>query len=196
MKLVESIRRSLYEAERVAEATRNDDRLIEAVAAFAERAATPLEAGGRILACGNGGSLSDAMHFAAECSGRFRAERSPLSALALSDPVAMSAIANDYGFEEVFARQVEALARPGDLLVLLSTSGDSPNLVRAAETARARQVATVALLGRGGGKLHSQVDLPIVVPGATTSDKVQEVHIQLLHACIEALEVRLGVSNL
>lgn len=168
---------------------------LEAVGRFVDLACETLEAGGRLLACGNGGSMADAMHFAAEWTGRFRKDRRALPALALSDPVELTAIANDFGFEHVFARQVEAQAQAGDLLVLLSTSGDSANLLRAAETAKQRGVGVVALLGRGGGKLLPLVDLPIVVPRASSADGVQEVHIQILHACVEAVERRLGLDS-
>ena len=162
---------------------------------FIDLADETLSAGGRLLACGNGGSMADAMHFAAEWTGRFRRDRRALPALALSDPVEITAIANDLGFENVFSRQVEAQARAGDLLVLLSTSGDSENLLRAAEQAREMSVHTVALLGRGGGKLLPLVDVPIVVPRAPNADGVQEVHIQVLHACIEALEHRMNLDS-
>ena len=138
--------------------------------------------------------MADAMHFAAEWTGRFHRDRRALPALALSNPVDLTAIANDLGFEQVFARQVEAQAKRGDLLVLLSTSGDSENLLRAVEQAREQGVGTVALLGRGGGKLLPIVDLPIVVPRASRADGVQAVHIQILHACIEAVEHELGLD--
>jgi D-sedoheptulose 7-phosphate isomerase len=185
-----AIRQALAEAAATLEAFREDEALVEATAAFARLAASVLERGGRLLACGNGGSLSQAMHFAQEWTGRFRRDRRALPALAFSDPTQLSCIANDYGFESVFARQVEAQGRAGDLLLLLSTSGRSPNLVGAAQAARALGVHTVALLGRGGGKLAAEVDLPILVPRATTADRVQELHLHVLHAVIEAVERR------
>lgn len=116
--------------------------------------------------------------------------------MAFSDPTVITCIANDFfGFDEVFARQVEAHGRAGDVLVLLSTSGHSANLLRAAEEARRRRVTTVGLLGRGGGKLRDAVDIAIVVPHATTSDRIQEVHIKVLHAVIEAVEHRMFGMN-
>ncbi len=168
-----------------------DPHAIPAVARFVDAAFATLDSGGHLMACGNGGSMSDAMHFAEEWTGRFRRDRRALPAIAFSDPAQMTCIANDFGFEEVFARQVEAHGRPGDLLVLISTSGNSPNLIRASEEARLRGVTTVALLGRGGGKLLDRVDIPILVPLATTADRIQEVHIQILHAAIEAVERRM-----
>ncbi len=157
------------------------------VALFAEKLAATFRAGGKALSCGNGGSMSDAMHFAEEWSGRYRSERPPLPAIAFSDPGHMSCVANDYGYAEVFARQVQALGSEGDLLLMLSTSGNSPNLLRAAEEARSRGVTTVGLLGKGGGKLLPLCDLPIIVPGET-SDRIQELHIKIIHIVIETVE--------
>lgn len=182
---------ALDEAARVLAALRADDVQRAAIGAFAERARAALEAGGRLFACGNGGSMCDAMHFAQEWTGCFRADRGPLPALAFSDPALLSNIANDYGYEEVFARAIEGHGRPGDLLVLLSTSGDSPNLVRAAARARELGIEVVGLLGRGGGKLAPLCDVSIVVPEARTADRVQELHIKILHAVIEAVEASL-----
>ena len=157
------------------------------VALFADKLAATFRAGGKALSCGNGGSMSDAMHFAEEWSGRYRSERPPLPAIAFSDPGHMSCVANDYGYAEVFARQVQALGSEGDLLLMLSTSGNSPNLLRAAEEARSRGVTTVGLLGKGGGKLLPLCDLPIIVPGET-SDRIQELHIKIIHIVIETVE--------
>ncbi|MBM3990888.1 MAG: SIS domain-containing protein [Planctomycetes bacterium] len=162
---------------------------------FVDAAAATLARGGKLLSCGNGGSMCDAMHFAEEWTGRFRGNRDALPAVAFSDPSQLSCIANDFGFDEVFARQVEALGRSGDLLVMMSTSGNSPNCLRAAEAARARGVTVVGLLGKGGGKLASLVDIPIVVPLAETSDRIQEVHIKVLHIVIEAVERRMFPKN-
>ena len=155
---------------------------------FADAAAATLEAEGKLLACGNGGSMCDAMHFAEEWTGRFRGDRAALPAISFSDPSQLTCIANDFGYEEVFARYVEALGRKGDLLVALSTSGNSPNVLRAVDRARDRGLTTVGLLGKGGGELLSRVDIPIVVPEATTSDRIQEVHIKVLHIVIETVE--------
>jgi D-sedoheptulose 7-phosphate isomerase len=172
-------------------AFRDDPDAIPAVVRFVDAAHATLTAGGHMMACGNGGSMSDAMHFVEEWTGRFRRDRRALPAISFSDPAQMSCIANDFGYDEVFARQVEAHGRPGDLLVMMSTSGNSPNLIRVAEEARLRGVTSVALLGRGGGKLLDRVDVPIVVPHATTADRIQEIHIQILHAAIEAVERRM-----
>ena len=185
------IDRALGDAASALEALRGDPRQLDAIEAFAKRATAAFSADGRILTCGNGGSMCDAMHFAQEWTGRFRNDRWPLPALAFSDPGLLTNVANDYGYEEVFARIVEGHGRPGDVLVLLSTSGNSANLVRAAERARAMEIDVVGLLGRGGGKLAPLCDIAIVVPEAETADRVQEVHIKILHAVIEAVEAAL-----
>jgi D-sedoheptulose 7-phosphate isomerase len=172
-----------------------DDANLVSIAAAAEALAAVLRRGGKILCCGNGGSMCDAMHFAAELTGRFREDRRPLAALALGDPAALSAIGNDFGYDEVFARQVAALGRPGDALVALSTSGGSPNVLRAAEGAREGGVRVVALTGRGGGRLAELADVEIRAPWSATADHAQEVHIQVLHALVVAVEYLLGVSS-
>jgi D-sedoheptulose 7-phosphate isomerase len=185
------VRSAFHEAATTLAAFLSDDENLDAVERFVGTVVTTLHSGFRIFACGNGGSMSDAMHFAGELAGQFRGPRAPLAAMAFSDPTTLSCIANDYGYEAVFSRQVQAQARRGDLLVLLSTSGNSPNMIEAAHAARELGVTTVALLGRGGGKLLSEVTIPILVPHATTSDRVQEVHIKILHVVVEAVEQQL-----
>ena len=151
------------------------------IAAAAEAMIKSLRAGGKIMLCGNGGSAADAQHLAAELVGRYLKDRAPLAALALTvDTSALTAIANDYAFEEVFARQIAGLGRPGDLLLALSTSGDSANVLAAVAAARANGIATVALTGAGGGRLAPLADLAIRVPAAR-SNAVQELHIAVGH---------------
>ena len=189
------IRAAFEEARATLEAFLADDDAMAGVEAFAAAAAETLDAGGRLLSCGNGGSMCDAMHFAEEWTGRFRSDRRPLPALSFSDPSHLTCISNDFGFEEVFARQVEAQGKPGDLLVAISTSGRSPNILRALERARDRGVRSVALLGGDGGPARALAALAIVVPLARTSDRIQELHIKVLHIVIEAVERRLFPHN-
>jgi len=140
-----------------------------------------LKTGGKILICGNGGSAADAQHFAAELIGRFEKERSAFSAVALTtDTSILTAIGNDYGFNRVFSRQVEALGHPGDILLCISTSGNSENLLLAAETAKAKDMKTIGLLGKGGGLLQKNTDLSITVRQNVTA-RIQEAHIFILH---------------
>ena len=162
---------------------------------FVEEARATVERGGKLMSCGNGGSMCDAMHFAEEWTGRFRSDRTPLPAVAFSDPSQLTCIGNDFGYDQVFARYVQAIGRPGDLLVAMSTSGNSPNVLRAVEQAREMDIKSVGLLGKGGGEMAGKVDVSIVVPLATTSDRIQEVHIKILHIAIEAVERALYPEN-
>jgi len=147
-----------------------------------------LEAGGKILACGNGGSASDAQHFAAELVGRYLSERRPLAAVALNaDTSVVTCVSNDYSFEQVFARQVEALGRPGDLLLAISTSGRSPNILEALRAGSRRRLMTAALLGRDGGPAGLLTDLSVVVPSQETA-RIQECHALMIHLLCEALD--------
>ena len=135
--------------------------------------------GGNVFSCGNGGSHCDAMHFAEELTGRYRKNRRALGALALGDASHITCVGNDYGFEHIFSRQLEGLGRKGDLLIGLSTSGNSKNVIHAFEMAKATGIKTVALLGRDGGQLKNLANLAIIIPGST-SDRIQEMHIKLL----------------
>ena len=155
--------------------------LEDEIAAYAELALGAIEAGGKLLFCGNGGSAADAQHLAAEYVVRLEKNRRPLPALALTtDTSVLTACANDLGYDRIFARQVEALGRPGDLLVLHSTSGESENVVQAARIATKAGLSTVALLARGGGRLRSMVDVAIVVPTDRVS-RAQEIHLAIGH---------------
>jgi D-sedoheptulose 7-phosphate isomerase len=173
---------------------RDAERDAGAIAAIARHLADCLRAGGRVLTCGNGGSLCDAMHFAEEMSGRFRDDRPALAVQAMADPTHLTCVANDYGFERVFARGVEAWGKAGDALVVFSTSGNSLNLIAAVEAARARGLSVVGLLGRDGGALKGACNHAIIVPG-TTSDRIQEVHIKVVHLLIELIEKTLFGSR-
>jgi len=176
---VSEVRHALAEQAEVAAHVREE--LAEDIAELARRVVDTLRGGGKLLFCGNGGSAADAQHLAAEYVVRFARERAPLAAVALTtDTSVLTAAANDLGFERVFERQVRALARPGDLLVLHSTSGASENLLRAAEAAREMGVATAALLANGGGSLKDRVDLALVIP-TQSSARAQEMHLTVGH---------------
>jgi D-sedoheptulose 7-phosphate isomerase len=162
--------------------------LAEPIEALALRVLATIEAGGKLMFCGNGGSAADAQHIAAEYVVRFQRERRPLSALALTtDTSILTAAGNDYGFEHVFERQVRAIARPGDLLVMHSTSGESENLLRAADTGRGLGVFTVALLAKGGGRLKDRVDLALVISTDTTS-RAQELQLAIEHIVCDLVD--------
>jgi D-sedoheptulose 7-phosphate isomerase len=194
MKSGEVWRQSLSEASHVLNRFMSDSKQLERCERFGDLLLKTFQSGGRLFTCGNGGSHCDAMHFAEEWTGRYRRDRKPLGALALGDASHTTCVSNDYGFEYIFSRQLEGLARGGDLLVGLSTSGNSANVIRAVECARQMEVGTVALLGRDGGKLKNLVDLAIVVP-AETSDRIQEVHIKIIHTVIEVVERQLFPEN-
>lgn len=146
------------------------------------------ERGNKIILAGNGGSLCDAAHFAEELTGQFRRPRQALPAIALSDPGHLTCVANDFGFDFVFSRGVEAFGKPGDLFIGLTTSGNSPNIIRAFEEAKRRKLETVAFLGKGGGQLKGIADFELIIDGFSTSDRIQEAHMAAIHIIIEQVE--------
>ena len=166
--------------------------LVPAVEAAGRALAERVKAGSKVLTCGNGGSAADAMHLAEEMTGRYRGNRKALPALSLSaDGTALTCIGNDWSFEDIFSRQVEAFGQPGDVLVVFSTSGKSPNILKALEVAKGRKMLRLAALGKGGGLAQSLCDHAIVVPSEDTS-RIQEIHGWIIHAwleCVEAIAV-------
>lgn len=157
--------------------------------------AATFRAGGKALSCGNGGSMCDAMHFAEELSGRFREDRPGYAAIAISDPSHLSCVGNDYGYEQVFARYVQAVGRAGDVLLAITTSGTSRNVVAAAQAARAAGMKVIALTGRAGTPITELADVAIVTPGGRFADRVQELHIKVIHILIELVERELAPGN-
>jgi D-sedoheptulose 7-phosphate isomerase len=161
-----------------------EDRIREA----ADRVAQTFKNGRHVFACGNGGSAADAQHFAAELTGRYQMDRPGYPAVALTtDSSALTSIGNDYGFDEVFSRQLQALSQPGDLLVAISTSGNSANVIRAVEYARNNAIQCIGLLGRDGGKLAAMVDTDLTIAVDSTA-RIQEAHILMLHIICDAFE--------
>ena len=167
--------------------TVTDNEIVARTLISVEKIVHTLRADGKVLICGNGGSHCSALHFAEELTGKFRDDRPPISAIALGEATHTSCVGNDYGFQFGLSRQVEALVRKPDVLVLLSTSGNSENLILAATVAKNRGTQTVALLGRGGGQLKNIVDVPIIFPGET-SDRIQELHMLFLHLIVDLVE--------
>jgi D-sedoheptulose 7-phosphate isomerase len=149
---------------------------------------------GRMFSCGNGGSMCDAMHFAEELTGRFRKERKPLAAMAINDPSHLTCVSNDYGYDVVFSRYLEAWGNAGDVLLAISTSGNSKNVILAVEAAKKKGMKVVGLLGKDGGKLKDLVDVALVVD-SPISDRIQEVHIKCIHIFIEGIERSLFPEN-
>jgi len=147
-----------------------------------------LREGGKIISCGNGGSMCDAMHFAEELTGRYRDDRPSIPAISISDPSHISCVGNDYGFEFIFSRFLEGVGNSGDVLLAISTSGNSKNVLRAAETARRKGVKVIGLTGKDGGKLAELCDVEIRAPRSEYADRVQEIHIKVIHSLIDYIE--------
>ena len=186
---------ALNDARDALDALISNEKTIEAVVAAAGLMADAVEGDGKVMSCGNGGSLCDAMHFAEEMTGRYRSNRRPYAALAISDASHMACVGNDYGYEEVFSRYVEAHCRKGDVLLAITTSGMCRNIVKAAEVARRKGVKVVALTGRDETPITELADVSIVTPAGRWADRVQELHIKCIHLLIELIARRLDKQN-
>ena len=182
------IKAQLKESRRVLDNFLADPSHLQKIEAGAQLFAQTINNGKKIFSCGNGGSHCDAMHFAEELSGRYRDERKALAALAISDPSHISCVGNDYGFSYIFSRYLEGLGQKGDALLAISTSGHSSNVVEAAKTARQLGISVVALTGNNGGKLGSLADVEIRVPHQGYADRIQEIHIKVIHVFILLIE--------
>lgn len=189
------VRAALDEAAAALDRLRADDAMLARIEQAGGLLVTTFTGGGRVYACGNGGSMCDAMHFAEELTGRFRDDRAGYPALAISDPGHLSCVANDYGYEQVFARFIRAHGRAGDALLAISTSGTSKNVIAAAQAARELRMNVIALTGRDSTPLADMADLTIVTPGGKYADRVQELHIKVIHILIELVERRLAPEN-
>lgn len=165
----------------------SDQSNIEKSVDLSERIAVAYNNGNKPLICGNGGSICDALHFAEELTGRYRKNRRALPAIAIADPGHLTCVANDFGYDDVFSRGVEAHGKPGDVFIGLSTSGNSENIIRAVAKAKEMGLYTVGLLGKDGGKLKRVCDTEFIIPGET-ADRIQEVHMMILHVLIEGIE--------
>ena len=152
-----------------------------------------IQNGGKIISCGNGGSMCDAMHFAEELSGRFRDNRRALAAISISDPSHLSCVSNDYGYDFVFSRFIEGLGQENDVLLGISTSGNSKNVILAVEAAKAKGMKTIVLTGKDGGKLAGLADIEIRAPHSNFADRAQEIHIKVIHSLILGIEQSLGL---
>lgn len=169
----------------------NFDRIEQAV----ERITASFHNGGKIIACGNGGSHCDAMHFAEELTGRYRNDRKALPALAISDSSHITCVGNDYGYEYIFSRFIEAHGKAGDIFLGISTSGNSTNVIKALEKARELGMYTIALTGKDGGKIKDICDLEIRAPKSEYADRAQEIHIKIIHSLIDGIEFRMQLTK-
>lgn len=190
----ELIRTSLIEAEQTLASFLADEKTIESIAQAADSCSTSLRNGHKIISCGNGGSLCDATHFAEELTGRYRNNRRPLPAIAINDPAYMTCTGNDFSFNDVFSRYIEGVGCDGDVLLAISTSGNSANIVRAAQQAKVQGMKVIALTSKGLNKLAEVTDIAICAPKAAHSDRIQEIHIKVIHILIQAIESELGLS--
>ncbi|MCF8225295.1 MAG: D-sedoheptulose 7-phosphate isomerase [Bacteroidales bacterium] len=179
---------NLREASEVLEKFLNNDENIDRIEQAAGIMSSSILSGGKIISCGNGGSMCDAMHFAEELTGRFKNDRPALPAISIADPSHITCVANDFGFEQVFSRFVEGIGKKGDVLLAISTSGNSANLIKAAESARELGMRVVALTGKTGGLLSKMSDIEVRVEGGKFSDRVQEIHIKVIHILVDLIE--------
>lgn len=182
------IKKNLEEAQTVLQAFVEDSQQINSIEQAGKMMVEAIQQGKKIISCGNGGSMCDAMHFAEELSGRFRENRKALPAIAISDPSHLSCVANDYGYEFVFSRYLEALGQLGDVLLAISTSGNSKNILNAAAIAQKKGMKIIALTGKTGGKLSQYSDIDIKVPWSGYADRIQEIHIKVIHSLIHYIE--------
>lgn len=190
-----TISQHLAEAADVLNRVLADEYLLSESQKAADLLIAALKGGKKIISCGNGGSHCDAMHFAEELSGRYRDNRPALPAMAISDPSHITCVGNDYGFNHIFARHLEAFGQEGDVLLGISTSGNSANILAAIEMARSRQMKVIILTGKDAGKMKGLADAEIIVPHFGYADRIQEIHIKLIHALIDQIEVGLGYSK-
>jgi D-sedoheptulose 7-phosphate isomerase len=184
----EFIKKHFEEAQSVLSAFVNDPEKMSAVEAAGNAMVHALKNGGKIISCGNGGSMCDAMHFAEELTGRYRDDRPSIAALSISDPSHMSCVGNDYGYQFVFSRYLQGVGREGDVLLAISTSGNSGNVIEAAKVAKEKGITVVGLTGKDGGKLAPLCDVEVRVPWMGYADRVQEIHIKVIHSLIDHIE--------
>lgn len=189
MQILEQIKANFTEAENILEEFIGNENNLKSITRAAELMVHSIKAGGKIISCGNGGSMCDAMHFAEELSGRFRENRRALPALSISDPSHISCVANDYGYDFVFSRYVEALGKSGDVLLAISTSGNSANVLEAIRTAKESGMKVIGLTGKGGGKMAELCDVEIRAPHSEYADRAQEIHIKVIHSLIHCVEM-------
>lgn len=183
-----SIKQHFTEAQSILNQFLANDQNFEALQAAGQLMVDALQQGKKIISCGNGGSLCDAMHFAEELTGRYRDDRKPLAAIAISDASHMACVGNDYGYDFVFSRYLEAVGNTGDVLLAISTSGNSKNVLKAIEVAKQKGIRVVGLTGKDGGKMAGICDVEVRAPHSPYADRAQEIHIKCIHSLIDFIE--------
>jgi D-sedoheptulose 7-phosphate isomerase len=186
--MIETIKTSLKEARSALDRLLSDQTTLTDIESAGKILIETFESGGRVFSCGNGGSMCDAMHFVEELTGRYRKNRKPYAAVAISDPSHLTCVANDFGYDHIFSRYLEGHGKRGDALIAISTSGTSPNVLNAAIIARANDIKVIGLTGRLGSQLTDLSDTCICTPAGAFADRVQELHIKVLHILIELVE--------
>lgn len=193
--MLSHIRNSLEEARRALDAFIDNEATLRNIERAADLLVASFENKGKAFSCGNGGSMCDAMHFAEELTGRYRKNRPGIAAISISDASHISCVANDFGYGHIFSRYIESHGREGDVLLAFSTSGRSPNVIKAAEAAKALGVKVIALTGKPGSQLEALADVCVCAPGGDFADRVQELHIKVVHILIELVERKLAPQN-
>ena len=191
MNSIETARENFLEAQRILSEFISADETFDNIKRAGELLVDAFRSGNKVISCGNGGSMCDAMHFAEELSGRFRDNRKALPAISISDPSHISCVSNDYGYEFVFSRYLEALGNKGDVLFALSTSGNSKNILNAIKVAKEKGIKVIGLTGKDGGAMAGQCDVEIRAPHSKYADRAQEIHIKVIHSLIHYVELEL-----
>jgi len=189
--IINDIKQSFLDAQAVLNDFLANEENFKAIEKAGEAMAESIKNGGKVISCGNGGSMCDAMHFAEELTGRFRDDRPGMAALAISDPSHITCVGNDYGFDYIFSRYVEAMGQKGDVFLGISTSGNSANVINAIKSAKEKGMTVVGLTGKTGGKMAEMCDVEIRVPWKSYSDRVQEIHIKVIHCLIQYIEEKM-----
>lgn len=189
---IELVRHELLESATVLQEFMDDKSNLQKITSAANLLVKSFESKGKVLSCGNGGSHCDAMHFAEELTGRYREDRPPYPAIAISDPSHLSCVGNDYGYEYVFSRFIEGVGSKDDVLFAISTSGNSLNIIRAVEAAKKKQMSVILLTGKNGGQLAGVADVEVRVPHFGYADRIQEIHIKIIHILINLIERSMG----
>lgn len=182
------IKKNFSDALKILEIFSKDEHNMDNILAAGKMLATTFQSENKVISCGNGGSMCDAMHFAEELTGRFRNDRKPFPAIAISDPSYISCTANDYGYDKVFSRFVEAMGNKGDVLLAISTSGNSENVINAVRAAKIKGMKVIGLTGKDGGKMAGLCDIEIRSPKSDYADRAQEIHIKVIHSLIHLVE--------
>jgi len=183
-----SIKNHFEEAQKILAEFLNNEHNFNSIESAGKIMVDAIRSGHKIISCGNGGSMCDAMHFAEELSGRYRDNRRALPALSISDPSHLSCVGNDYGFDKVFSRYIEAVGQPGDVLLAISTSGNSANVLHAISAAKEKDMKVIGLTGKDGGKMAGICDVEIRAPHSQYADRAQEIHIKVIHSLIDFIE--------